>query len=114
MVQAYSSPVYVILFFRLQMTSQLDAATTITNITHVLGTSSNYPGNGTGVSGFWTSLISEEDLPRMVPFERWDLERYYVPEMRGDLSMYVRMASFVDELEHFDTNLFRLDASTSL
>lgn len=75
--------------------------------TDVVGMSGYYPGSGVGICGFQKSLTSEEDLPRTVPCERWDLERYYVPEARGDLSMYVRMASFVEDLEEFDANLFR-------
>ena len=73
-----------------------------------MGISGKYPGKGNGTSGFLTGLTSEENLPETVPFERWNLEQYYVPEARGDLSMYVRMASFVKKLEHFDATLFRL------
>ena len=42
-----------------------------------------------------------------VPHQRWDLEQYYIPEARGDLTMYVRAASFVDGLDEFDAGLFR-------
>ena len=81
------------------------------NTTHVVGIAGNYPGKGNGASGFLTGLTSEENLPQTIPYERWNLEQYYVPEARGDLSMYVRMASFVNKLEHFDAALFRLTHS---
>ena len=46
-----------------------------------------------------------------VPHERWDLESYYSPEARGDLTMYARAASFVDGLDEFDASLFRQPTS---
>lgn len=75
--------------------------------------SGHYPGKGTGILGFFESLKSEENLPRSVPHDRWDLEAYYTPESRSDLSMYVRMASFVDELASFDASMFRFETCAS-
>jgi acyl transferase domain-containing protein len=42
-----------------------------------------------------------------VPHQRWDLEQYYSPEARGDLTMYARGAAFVAGLDEFDASLFR-------
>ncbi len=75
--------------------------------TEVVGISGRYPGKGKGISGFYGSLECQEDLSFPVPYERWDIEQYYIPEARGDLSMYVRMACFVEDLDAFDANLFR-------
>ncbi len=82
----------------------------LNNTTFVVGMSGEYPGEGIGVAGFLKSLTTEEDLPQTVPFERWNLEEYYTPEARGDLTMYARMASFLGKLENFDASLFRLDS----
>lgn len=81
-----------------------DAAATTTDVVGVAG---RYPGCGEGLPGFFASLAAQEDLPRQVPHQRWDLEHYYCPEPRGDLTMYVRMAAFVDGLDNFDASLFR-------
>ena len=81
--------------------------------TAMVGTSGYYPGKGIGMLGFFESLKSEEDLPRSVPHDRWDVEAYYTPESRGDLSMYVRMASFVGELSNFDASMFRFNPPAS-
>ncbi len=98
-------------FCRLDITPQH----TINNITtFVAGVSGNYPGEGIGVAGFLTSLTTEEDLPRTVPFERWNLEEYYMPETRGDLTMYTRIASFLSNMEHFDASLFRSASCLSM
>ena len=80
--------------------------------TELVGISGHYPGMGKGVSGFYGSLVSQEDLPYPVPYERWDIEQYYTPEARGDLSMYVRLACFVGDIDAFDGNLFRCDPSS--
>ena len=90
---------------RMQSVRDSPAKSNIT--TELVGISGHYPGMGKGISGFYGSLESQEDLPYPVPYERWDIEQYYTPEARGALSMYVRMACFVGDLDAFDANLFR-------
>lgn len=77
------------------------------NVTEVVGISGHYPGKGIGELGFMENLVCEQDLPQTVPHQRWDLEYYYTPEAKGDLSMYVRHACFVNGLDNFDARLFR-------
>ena len=60
-----------------------------------------------GVEGFWDTLRTEMDLPLPVPLQRWDVEQYYALDSSRSLSMYVRLASFVDELDAFDATMFR-------
>lgn len=80
-----------------------------TTSTHVVGVSGAYPSQTAdrGYTGFWTSLQAGADLPAVVPHSRWDLEQYYAPEARGDLTMYARHAACVDDLDMFDASLFR-------
>ena len=69
-----------------------------------------YPGSApdSGVSGFWETIKNSKDLPSTVPLQRWDVDDYYSPEAKGkQLSMYVRMAAFVDNLDQFDASMFR-------
>ena len=74
----------------------------------MVGASGRYPGGrGEGVAGFWQGISTERDLPSTVPHQRWDLDHYYVPEAKGDLTMYVRQAAFVQDLDMFDAALFR-------
>ena len=75
--------------------------------TEIIGVAGRYPGSGEGLPGFFESLAHEEDLPQSVPHQRWDLEQYYSPEARGDLTMHTRAASFLDGLDMFDASLFR-------
>ena len=76
----------------------------------VVSISGRYPGSpsDSGVHGFWRVLQSQKDLPSTVPLQRWDIDEYYSPESKGQqLSMYVRMAAFVEDLDQFDHSLFR-------
>lgn len=75
--------------------------------TVIVGLGARFPGSETNIQGFWETLQLEKDLPRAVPYQRWDIESYYVPEARGDLSMYVRLASFLQNIDAFDAAVFR-------
>jgi acyl transferase domain-containing protein len=69
-----------------------------------------YPGSSpdAGIPGFWGTLEREGDLPSTIPLQRWDVDEYYSPEGKGrQLSMYVRRAAFVQDVDHFDASLFR-------
>ena len=76
----------------------------------VIALSGRYPGSApdSGVDGFWEAVRDGKDLPSTIPLQRWDVEEYYSPESKGrQLSMDVRMAAFVDDLDQFDAGLFR-------
>ena len=78
--------------------------------TDIVGLAGRYPGASpdAGIPAFWDTLRREADLPSNVPLQRWDIDEYYSPESKGrQLSMYVRMAAFVDGLDAFDAGLFR-------
>ena len=81
-----------------------------TRTTDVLALAGRYPGSApdSGVEGFWGTIKDAKDLPSTVPLQRWEIDEYYSPEPKGrQLSMYVRMAAFIDNLDHFDASLFR-------
>ena len=75
----------------------------------MVGVSGCYPSQTAdpGYSGFWNTLQRGNDLATTIPHSRWDLEPYYAPEARGNLTMYVRHAAFIDDLDSFDASLFR-------
>ena len=76
-----------------------------------------YPGShpDSGLPGFWTALQSQQDLPSTAPLQRWDIDEYFSPESKGQqLSMYVRMAAFIEQLDHFDNAVFRSEGLLSL
>ena len=76
--------------------------------THVIGLSARYPGShGSGMAGFWATLAAAEDLPRVVPAQRWDIEQYFAPEASRALTMNVRLGAFVADIDAFDPAYFR-------
>ena len=87
-----------------------DVTPTHAQVTLMVGVSGRYPGPGEGIQGFWQGLSQGLDMPLSVPHQRWDLDRYYVPEARGDLTMYARHAAFIQGLDSFDAALFRCAA----
>ena len=79
-----------------------------TRATHVIGLSARYPGSyGLGMAGFWATLAAAEDLPRVVPAQRWDIEQYFAPEASRALTMNVRLGAFVVDIDVFDPAYFR-------
>jgi hypothetical protein len=76
-------------------------------VSAIVGVGARYPGSETDIGGFWESLKTERNLPTVVPHQRWDIDAYYVPEARGDLSMYVRLGTFLQDIDIFDAAFFR-------
>ncbi|KAK9803996.1 hypothetical protein WJX72_011444 [[Myrmecia] bisecta] len=81
--------------------------------TNVVGLSCIYPGSAEGgTEEFWTGAKHAQDIPELIPFERWSLERLYSPEVAVD-KMYARFAGFVAGVDQFDAAAFRLSNSES-
>lgn len=100
-----------------------DAASTLTQI---VGVSCAYPGRadpaamgqlaalspsavapGTTSSGsFLAAALAGDDLPRLIPSERWDIEAAYAPDVAIDHT-YVRHAGFLAAVDCFDAEAFR-------
>ena len=80
------------------------------SVSDIVSIAGRYPGSSpdAGIPGFWETVAQEKDLPSTVPLQRWDVDEYYSPEGKGrQLSMYVRQAAFVENVDHFDASLFR-------
>ena len=77
-------------------------------VTDIIGISARYPGShGSGMAGFWSALVMAEDLPRVVPAQRWDVEQYFAPDASRTLTMNVRLGAFVTDFDAFDPAYFR-------
>lgn len=89
---------------------QDDSRDTSLQASDLVALAGRYPGSSpdSGLHGFWQTIRDSKDLPSTVPLQRWDIEDYFSPESKGrQLSMYVRMASFIDDLDNFDASVFR-------
>ncbi len=68
-----------------------------------------------GVESFYSSAVSCADLQRVVPLERWDMERAYAPSAKpGSMTIYTQCAAFCEGICDFDASLFRLPSSEAM
>lgn len=68
--------------------SYSDGSYVDSSATEIVGVSCMYPGAAaeTGLAGFWQTAIDGGDVPSVVPYDRWAIERYHEPEAVGKLS----------------------------
>lgn len=107
-------------------------------LVQIVDISCTYPGAAAtrSVAGFWSTAIDADDLPTVIPYNRWAIERHYSPDVTGGgreggnlvvcseqawwrcanrtllyfhavEKMYVRFAGFIPDVELFDAALFR-------
>jgi acyl carrier protein len=62
-----------------------DSESGLDGMTEIVGVSCIYPGQASeaGAAGFWKTAINSEDLPCVIPPGRWDIEKYYAPDVTG-------------------------------
>ncbi len=65
------------------------------------------------MQGFQEKASGQADIPSLIPFERWAIERAYAPEVTVG-KMYVRFAGFLPSVEAFDASAFRWACLTTL
>ena len=59
-----------------------------------------------GMDEFFANHVKETDLPSLIPFERWSIERAYSPDVTPE-KMYVRHAGFLAAVDKFDASAYR-------
>eukprot|EP00887_Chlorella_sp_A99_P003342 scaffold26.g3342.t1 len=83
----------------------------------VVGVAGRYPSTSrkpADLAAFWQAVVSAADLPCLVPTQRWDADQHYSPNPASNHTMITRFGSFVDDIDAFDLNLFRLASSEAL
>lgn len=104
---------------------------TASSVTQIVGMSCAYPGradpaaygpmatlspspltpaaiSGGGAGAFLATALWGDDLPRLIPAERWDMEAAYAPDVAIHHT-YVRHAGFLAGVDRFDADAFRWD-----
>ncbi len=74
----------------------------------ICGISCRMPGGASSPEAFWELLRSGRDPMIPVPPDRWDVDAYYDPTPATPGKMYVREASFVDDVDQFDPEFFNV------
>lgn len=56
------------------------------SVTALVGLSCAYPCSAVadGPSGFWRAAAAGADLPTTIPYDRWDIEQHYAPDIAGE------------------------------
>jgi 3-oxoacyl-(acyl-carrier-protein) synthase/acyl carrier protein len=91
-----------------------DPSLLLSPASEVAAISCRYPGaateGGDSSSLFWNAFSSSAELQAVVPFDRWDMERAYSPEMGSDNNMrfYARFAAYCTGVQLFDAAAFHV------
>ena len=73
----------------------------------IVGLGCRFPG-GENPAQFWQLLKNGGDAITEIPPDRWDVDAYYDPTPRTPGKMYVREGIFVDYIDTFDADFFRI------
>ncbi|CAM2010378.1 type I polyketide synthase [Acanthopleuribacter pedis] len=73
----------------------------------VIGMAGRFPGAG-DIDSFWQNLRNGVDAVGEVPKERWDVDRWFSTDPTAENSTYSRWGGFLDEIDRFDPEFFRI------
>lgn len=79
----------------------------------VVGMSCRLPGGVSSPEDFWQLLYSGKDAITDIPGDRWDINKYFNEDPAEPGKMYVRQGGFIDDVYHFDRDLFGLSKRES-
>ena len=74
----------------------------------VIGMAGRFPGSAHDVDAYWSLLMRGGDGIVPIPAGRWDVDAYYDPDRAAAGKMYVRNGGFIDGIEDFDPEFFKL------
>ena len=76
----------------------------------VVGMSGRYPG-ANDLTEFWNNLKEGVDSVRVVPRERWDVDRYYDSNPQKKNKIYAKWLGALDDIDQFDPLFFNISPS---
>jgi len=74
----------------------------------VVSLSCRYPRSIHNAESFTSAAHNAIDLPQIVPWDRWDIDKMYEPILGTKNSIYARFGAFIEGVENFDAPLFGL------
>ncbi len=73
----------------------------------IVGAGCRFPGGANSPEMFWRLLSSGSDAICEVPKDRWNIDRFYSPDVQKPGKIYVRKGGFLSEpLDRFDAAFF--------
>ena len=79
----------------------------------IVGMGCRYPG-ANSVASFWHLLDHGVDASGEVPVDRWDIDQWFDPTPGTPGRMYVKRASFLDQIDRFDPQFFGISPREAL
>lgn len=74
----------------------------------IIGMGCRYPGGVDSPEKFWNILKEGVDAITEVPSDRWNIDDYYDPDKNAPGKMYTRYGGFIDHVDLFDPQFFRI------
>lgn len=81
----------------------------------IIGMSCRFPGGSNNLDDYWETLISGKDCVIDIPEDRWDVERYYNPDVSVSGKMYCKKTGFLNTpIDEFDARFFNMSPKEAL
>ncbi len=80
----------------------------------IVGIGCRLPGGANDPTAFWNNLLAGKDAIRVVPEDRWNVDRYYDPNPQIPGKMITRWGGFIDNVEMFDARFFGISPREAL
>jgi acyl transferase domain-containing protein/thioesterase domain-containing protein/SAM-dependent methyltransferase/acyl carrier protein/ribosomal protein S18 acetylase RimI-like enzyme len=72
----------------------------------IVGMGCRFPSGANSPEAYWQLLRNGTDAVTDIPSDRWDVDRYFDPDLAAPGKMYTRRGAFVDGVDEFDAAFF--------
>jgi acyl transferase domain-containing protein/aryl carrier-like protein len=72
----------------------------------IIGIGCHFPGGATNPEAFWELLCSGIDATREVPVDRWDVRKFYDPDIKKSGKMNTFRGGYLERIDQFDAHFF--------
>src|SRR5437660_2393065 len=72
----------------------------------IIGIGCHFPGGATSPQAFWDLLCAGVDATRDVPGDRWDVRKFYDPDLKKSGKMNTFHGGYLERLDLFDAQFF--------
>ena len=72
----------------------------------IIGIGCHFPGGATSPQAFWELLCAGVDATREVPAARWDVRKFYDPDLRKSGKMNTYRGGYLERIDLVDAHLF--------
>ena len=80
----------------------------------IVGIGCRFPGGASSLKAYWSMLYRQVDAVTEVPADRWDVNRYYDPDVASPGKMYTRWGGFLSDIGLFAAPFFGIPAGEAL